>query len=345
MVETESLGKPNKQLSVVLAVRNEIDYISKCLDSLLDQDFPQTMYEIIVIDGMSNDGTSEILNTYETNHPGMIKVLKNQGMTQAKGRNMGIAAALAELILIFSGHATANRQFLMTLVKMLNESPPNVASIGGVHFPPSDETFLGKVMADVQNSLLGGGGTSYRYKSSKQYVDTVAFCVYRKNILEEVGLYDENFEIGEDVELNWRIRKKGYKLMVTQNAISNYYRKHSSFKLLAKRMFYYGLWRALVTKKHPDSFKFIFCIPILLLISIISLPILILFNRDLANIVMIALIFYLIAILVSSLNLALKQKSIKYFSFAVSIYVIEHLSLAAGFIRGLAGRLQNDKSR
>ena len=177
---------------------------------------------------------------FQKNFPNIIRILNNPGKTQAKGRNIGIKNSEADVILIFSGHATASPLFLDTLLKLLNESTPDVAAIGGIHIPPDDETNWGKVMADVQGSLLGGGGTSYRHQTSRQYVDTVAFCVYKKNILKDVGLYDERFDIGEDVELNWRIKKAGYKLMVTQEAIAYYYRKHSLF-----RYFYRGEWRAM----------------------------------------------------------------------------------------------------
>jgi len=345
LIEKDNIHEKKKNLSVVLAIRNEESHIERCLNSLINQQLPHEQYEIIVIDGMSNDRTREVLELYQKNFPNIIRILNNPGKNQAIGRNIGIRNTEADVILIFSGHATASPLFLDTLLNLLTESSPEVAAIGGIHIPPDDETNWGKVMADVQGSFLGGGGTSYRQQTSRQYVDTVAFCVYKKNILMDVGLYDERFDIGEDVELNWRIKKAGYKLMVTREAIAYYYRKHSSFKLLSRRMASYGIWRALVTKKHPGSFKIIFCLPVIILVSLVSLPFFVAFNNAFSWVILIGLALYFLSIIGSSILLSIKRKSIRYFFIASLIYPIEHLSIAVGFIAGLAKKLPEQQGK
>jgi glycosyltransferase involved in cell wall biosynthesis len=341
MDENENSHLPKKEISVILAIRNEEGYIRKCLDSLLNQDLQPERYEIIVIDGMSTDRTREVLSLYHKKFPHIIRIVDNPGKTQAIGRNLGIQIAQGDTILIFSGHVYAHRQFMITLIKLLYDAPCDVAAVGGVHIPPADETLLGKVMADVQNSLIGGAGTYYRHGASDQCVDSVGFCVYKKKILIDVGLYDERFDIGEDVELNWRIKKKGFKLLLTHNAVAYYYRKHSSFKQLALKMISYGIWRALVTKKHPDSFKIVFCIPMMILISLVTLPILIVLKSPVATVVTAGLVIYIATILLSSIHLSVKRKNVKYFFLAVPIYIIEHLSIAAGLILGFTKKIPN----
>jgi glycosyltransferase involved in cell wall biosynthesis len=338
MILFHKLDEIKKEVSVILAVRNEEGYIQKCLDSLIKQDFPHEKYEIIVIDGMSDDKTREMLALYRARFPSLVKMFDNPRRTQANGRNIGIRNAEGEIILIFSGHAYAHNQFFSTLIKALNTGPTDIAGVGGIHIPPEDETFIGKVMADVQMSILGGAGTSYRQPRRNAYVDTVVFCAYKKDILERIGLHDEKLDLGEDLELNWRIKKAGFKLMVCPDAISYYYRKHSSFMLLSKRMIKYGIWRAIVTKKHPDSFKIPFSIPVIMVISVTSLPVLIIFYPLLADVILLGLTLYIIAILTSSLYLLIKRRSIKYL-ISAPIYVIEHFSIGFGFIVGLFTKL------
>ena len=65
-----------KKISVILPVRNEEKYISRCLDSILAQDYPSYLVEILAVDGMSDDGTRGILETYASKHKN-IKIFDN----------------------------------------------------------------------------------------------------------------------------------------------------------------------------------------------------------------------------------------------------------------------------
>ena len=69
--------KQNIEVSVVMPVYNEEKYIKKCVESLLLQDYPQEKIEWIFVDGGSKDNTVEILNNYQQQYPGQIKVLNN----------------------------------------------------------------------------------------------------------------------------------------------------------------------------------------------------------------------------------------------------------------------------
>jgi GT2 family glycosyltransferase len=113
--------------------------------------------------------------------------------------------------------------------------------------------------------------------------------------------------------------------MFCRDAIVYYYLKHSSFKILSKHMIKYGIWRTIVTKKHPDPFKIVFFIPAVMIILIISLPIFMFFYPLLAKVILLGLTFYLIAILLSFLHLSIKQ-SITYL-ISAPIYAIEYLVL------------------
>ncbi len=328
------LEETKKELSVIVAIRNEEDHIERCLDSLIEQDLSHEKYEIIVVDGMSDDKTRELLDKCQTIFPSLVRTFDNPEKIQSVGRNIGIKNAKGKAILIFSGHACAHSQLLSTLINELNSSSYKVAGVGGIHLPPKDETGFGKVMADVQMSFLGGGGTSYRQHKRLTQVDTIAFCVYKKDIIEEVGLYDEKFHIAEDVELNRRIRKAGFNLMVCPQAITYYYRKHSSLKMLWKRMFLYGVWRTLLARKHPDSFGIQFFIPVIIIIGLAIFPVMIFLYPLLAIVILTGLMLYFVAILTSSLSLCIKRRSIKYLV-SIPIYAIEHFGIGLGSIVGL----------
>src|SRR4051794_37821580 len=142
--------------------------------------------------------------------------------------------------------------------------------------------------------------------------------------------------------MNWRIKKAGFKLIVCPDAIIHHYLKHSSFKLLSKRMINYGTWMTIDTKKCPDFFKTTFLIPFIIVISIASLSILIFFYLLLANVILLGLMFYLIIILISSFYLPIKQ-SIKYFMISAMSYKVEHFSIGLGFLIGILKNSQIPK--
>lgn len=329
-------------ISIIIAILNEEEYIRKCLDSLLNQNFPRDKYEIIIIDGMSQDKTREIITGYKTRFPRIIKIFDNPKKIQAAGRNIGIINSIGDIIIIFGGHSFADSGCLSALIRNLENASPDVAGVGANHFAPADETIFGKIMAEVQNTLVGGGSTSYRKTSKNRYVDTVAFVAYRKNILEKVGLYDERFVIGEDLEINWRIRRAGFKLMISPEAKVYYYHKHGSLKLLFIKMYKYGLWRAFTNKKHPSSFKVLFLLPVILVLSLISLPITLFFYPLLAEIILAGLAIYLAVVLISSLNLIVTHKDSKYL-LSFPIYILEYIAMGTGFLTGLFRRISNSE--
>jgi cellulose synthase/poly-beta-1,6-N-acetylglucosamine synthase-like glycosyltransferase len=339
MNQAEESNKINNiEVSIIVAVRNEEGYISKCLDSLVDQNVPRAKYEIILVDGMSDDRTREVIDGYSSRFPDIIRVFDNPHRIQSNGRNIGIKNARGRIIWMLDGHAYADSQFLSKLIRILNGLPCNVAGVGGIHLTPHDETFLGKVISEVQMSILGGLGTSFRQKGNSKYVDTVAFAAYRKNVLERIGFYDEKLVIGEDLELNWRIKKAGFKLMIYHDLVTYYYRKNSSLLSFLRRMVRYGIWRAVVTKKHPGSYRILFSIPVLIVISCALLPLLIFIYPLLATLILFGLTVYILAIEASSIYLSIKQGNAKYM-ISVFFYIIEHFGIGLGFIGGIFKRL------
>jgi GT2 family glycosyltransferase len=338
--ERERNQEQEKNISVILAIRNEEEYICKCLDSLVEQDFPNGNYEIIIVDGRSTDKTREMINAYRNRFPTIVRIFDNAKQFQSSGRNIGIRNAKYKIVLIFDGHGVAEGHYLNKLVGSLRGAPGHVAGVGGRHAPPIDETFRGKVIADVQNSILGGTGTSYRVVENKnKYVNTLSgFCAYKKDILERVGFYDEKFHIAEDAELNWRIKIAGYKLLSIHNAIIYYYRKYSSFKFLSRRMFTYGVWRMILAKKYPSSMGIVFYMPIILVLSMMILPFSLLVSTKLAEIISISMLLYLIAIGLSSLHISIKRRNVK-FLISAPIYVIQHFSIGLGLLAGLIRKI------
>ena len=113
-------------LSVIVPTYNRKDKIGDCLDSLINQDYPN--FETIVVDDGSTDDTSKIVSNYPVK---LIKNEKNLGLWEA--RNIGIENSKGEIIAFLDDDALAERDWLKKLVECMNS--PEIAVVTGPIFP------------------------------------------------------------------------------------------------------------------------------------------------------------------------------------------------------------------
>jgi len=136
----------NKPLiSIVIAARNEEKYISRCLDSLVNQDYPKESMEIFVVDGGSNDKTKEIVNEYRQKYP-FVKLLDNPNKVTPYAFNIGINNSKGEFIIIISAHGSAKRNYFLTCLKHMEDQKADIVG-GVVKTIPTKDTLAAKSIA------------------------------------------------------------------------------------------------------------------------------------------------------------------------------------------------------
>ncbi|HEC95781.1 MAG TPA: glycosyltransferase [Euryarchaeota archaeon] len=314
-------------ISVIVAVRNEEEYIKKSLDSLLDQSIG--FYEIIVVDGNSEDGTLSIVKEYKKKYPEKIRVFQNPKKRQVFGRNIGIKNSRGNFIVYIDGHTYAEKNWLESLYKTLKDSKKDVGGVGSVHLSPKSENFIQRAINNVFTSFLGGFTSSYRSDFNTKEVITAPFVMYRREVLEKLGFYDEKMLYGEDFDLNYRINKGGYKILLQPKAIT-YYIKRKTLKDFIKQMYKYGKGRAYILKKHPDSFKFFYLSPIFFFLCFF-LPFLSLISEIFLYLFLVYYGIFFIAFFLSSIRISIKEKDIRFLS-CTCLYFIEYFFYGLGLI-------------
>ena len=140
--------------------------------------------------------------------------------------------------------------------------------------------------------FLGGVGNSgFRVPSKTQYVDTVAFGMYRRDIFSKIGYFDETLIRNQDFELNQRIIQNGGKLLLVPKIQIYYYNRTSLIKLF-KQYFFYGFWKVRVVTKNFIAFKFRYQIPFIFVLVILVLSIGGFFNQYLWTYLIFLITFY-----------------------------------------------------
>jgi succinoglycan biosynthesis protein ExoA len=240
-------------LSVIILCRNERQHIETCVRSILDQERPAEGMEVIVSDGLSDDGTREILESLAKQHS-EVRVVDNPRRITPCAMNAGIRAARGRYIAILGGHCQYAPDFLKTCVALLHEHPEAVC-VGGPTLSSGKSRF-GQAVALAMTHPLGVGNAKHRHPTYEGYAEMACYPVFRKEVFEKVGLYDERFIRNQDDELCYRLALHGEKVFISPRARYTYFIRETPSKLF-RQYFEYGYWRVAVLRKHrrPASLR------------------------------------------------------------------------------------------
>ena len=316
------------KVSVILPIRNEKRFISKTLQSIIEQKFKGEL-EIIISDGLSNDGTLDIIKQFQKKYR-YIKLVRNNAKIVPTGFNKALNFAKGDIIIRVDGHSTIEPDYINNSIKILNEK--NASCVGGPtkHF---SNTFIGKNISIAQCSYFGAGGASFRTGVSKgKYVNTLAFGAYDRSEFLKVGAYDEELIRNQDEELNYRIVKNGGKIWIDPSIKSRYYVRDSILKLFSQ-YYYYGFYKVRVIQKIKSIFSFRHFVPAIFVLTLILFMVIGIFQRIIWPILFLGAV-YLFVNITFSIYESVKHK-VKSLVLLPIIYFIMHFSYGLGFLVGL----------
>ena len=318
-------------LSVIVPIYQEEKYISKCIDSMLSQDYPKDDLEIILVDGMSKDRTREIVATYTAKYP-FIRMIDNPERIAPCAMNRGIKEAKGDVIMRLDAHVYYPKNYFSLLVEKLNELP-GAENVGALcNTLPVNDSITAQSIAAVLSSSFGMGNSHFRVGADNEMeVDTVPFGCFHRSIFDKVGLYDEELVRNQDDELNARIIKAGGKIYLIPQLVCEYYARDTAKKVY--KMFYqYGVFKPLVNKKlgSPATVRQFF--PLLFVLGLLVGPVVCLFLPVLwwAYFAVIILWF----ILATSFSLK-DSKNLKRILTQNWIYFVVHFGYGWGYIVGI----------
>lgn len=327
----------NSTVTVIMPVYNEELFIVGALESVLRSDYPPELLEIVVADGMSTDGTRNLIKKVSATSKVPIKLIDNKKKIAPSALNLAISAATGDIIVRIDGHCEIESDYISNCVRHLTSG--QAEGVGGP-IETIGETNKAKAISTAMSSKFGVGGSAFRTIQDKQlYVDTVAFPGYRKSTLEKVGPFNEELVRNQDDEYNFRIRKGGGKILLSPDIRSKYFSR-ATFQRLWKQYFEYGFWKIRVLQLHPKQMSPRQFVPFAFVVTILSLLIGSFFFEVSRWLLVFVVATYLLANLFATVSV---WNRVSFWSLpAVSLsFLILHFSYGLGSLVGLfrfAGR-------
>ncbi len=239
-------------VSVILICRCEAPHIRAALGSILDQEPPQGEFEIVVADGMSDDGTREALAEIASSNP-RVRVIDNPAQLTSAGLNAAIRAAAGEILVRMDAHTQYAPDYLRQCVSVLQSTGAD--NVGGPWIARA-ESYVGEAIAAAFQSRFAVGGARSHRPQYEGEVDTVYLGCWRKDVFQRFGGFDETLARNQDDEHNLRIIRGGGRIWQSSKIRSRYYSR-TSLKTLFKQYVQYGYWKVRVIRKHgkPASLR------------------------------------------------------------------------------------------
>lgn len=236
-------------VSVVMPTRNEATSIGRSLGAVLEQDYPADRFEVVVADGMSDDGTRTILEQLVA-HTGagapVVTVIDNPGRIAASGLNRAISRARGDIIVRVDAHCVVQEDHVSRCVRLLDEH--GAENVGGVQEATGDGV-VGRAIAAGTSSPFGVGNARFRYGTRAGWVDTVYLGAWRRSTFDRLGGFDEDLVRNQDDEFNFRTVQQGGRIWFDPR-IRTEYEVRGSLAGLWRQYYGYGYYKVLVMRKR-----------------------------------------------------------------------------------------------
>lgn len=239
-------------VSVIVPCRNEVQHIRECVESLFRQVPVAGGFEIIVADGMSDDGTRKVLEELSRGHP-ELRIVDNPRRITPCAMNSGILVARGQWIAILGSHSRYAPDYIASCLEVAHETGAD--NVGGA-MRCEGTGLLQCAIAAAHHSPFAVGGAAWHNPNHDGRADTVFGGFYRRSVFDRIGMFDETLIRNQDDEFNLRLSRSGGRIWHSPK-IRSWYTPRSSLRALFRQYYQYGYWKVRVIQKHqvPASWR------------------------------------------------------------------------------------------
>lgn len=300
---------------------------------LRKQTYPHSNIEVILVDGISSDQTKEKMLSFQDEEHNFrrVLVLDNPQKTLPCGWNVALAEVECDAVLRVDAHTIFPNNFIELNVQALSRGE-NICG-GKVMSIPADKSNWSITLNEAENSMFGGSFAAFRHAETARYVSTVAFAIYRKEVFDKVGNYNEQLARTEDNEMHYRMKQAGYRFYYDPEIVS-YRETRASLCKLLKQKYLNGYWIGRTLYVEPKCFSLYHFVPCAFVLAIILSTALLAFGIDWTSVVLWCA--YLAANLLMSVMATIGcKKRNAYFCLLPIIFLMLHLGYGIGTIAGI----------
>jgi glycosyltransferase AglI len=232
-------------ISVIIPVYNDPDGLSDTLNSLVNQEFDKSLYEIIVADNGSIDNTTNIAKNFVEKYPGLVKlIIEDKIQSSYAARNKGIQNSKGEIIVFIDADMKTYPDFLRKIYSFMSDEKIKYAGFD------IDMELKDKSIAGIYDMI-----TRFKIKKSieEKKSESTNCIALRREIFNKVGFLDERLISGGDREFGQRVLRSGYKKFFIKDVIV-IHPARSSIKSLYRRYFRLGRGIYQLYFYYPDTY-------------------------------------------------------------------------------------------
>lgn len=321
-------------VSIIVPCYNEERTIRLLLEAIYAQTYPRDQLEVILADGMSSDRTREEVADFQQEKPDLkIMVVNNEQRTIPSGLNRAIEACSGEFLVRLDAHSVPSTRYVEYCVQALQDGLGE--NVGGVwEIRPGGPGWIARSIAVAAAHPFGVGDALYRYANQAQYVDTVPFGAFRRDLLERVGKFDETLLTNEDYEFNTRIRKQGGRVWLDPKIRSGYFSR-STLSALSRQYVRYGYWKLRMLRRYPDTLRWRQALPPVFTAGLMGLLFLSIFWPFARYMLLLLLLLYLFALVLGTMSTIIQRRDAALLVGVPLAISTMHLSWGSGFIVSL----------
>ena len=318
------------KISFIVVALNAGGCLGLLLDDLRAQTLPPEQIELLLVDSASEDNTLDVMRAFAASAPFDVQILHNPKKWLASGINIALRKATGDAVIRLDAHARIPADFLQRNVEAL-ESGEDI--VGGSVLSAEPKTAWERVMRALDTSRFCGGAAPFRNSGSDRYVDTLAYALYRREVYDRVGEYDERLRRTEDNDMHYRMHKAGYRFRFSPS-ICSYHAARATLRGQLRQKWGNGYWIGRTMHIQPRCFAPRHLIPALfvlaLLIGLLLCP---MTMQPLA----LLLSVYLTADVIFAVRSAMEQKESRLLCLITLpfLFPVVHIVYGAGTLLGL----------
>ncbi len=320
-------------VSLCMIAYNESEALDGLFRDIHLQDFPHNQIEVVFVDSMSTDNTREKMERFKNTDYGFrnVSIVQCTKKNQAFSWNAALMTAKGDIIIRVDAHARIPRNFVSRNVYNINQGEYVVG--GGRPNITSNVSSWKLTLLAAEDSLFGSSVASYRRPATqKEYLDSLFHAAYRREVIQEVGGFNENLGRTEDNEFHYRIRMAGYKLCCCPDIIS-YQHSRNNLKDMIRQKYSNGRWIGLTLSECPGCLSYFHFAPFAFVMMLIICSIIAAMGFPI--ILYILLLVYGMFDIVNAVGCFTMKNVQPQFILLPFIFPILHISYGIGTIVGL----------